>query len=314
MATPFTIACLWLSAAGVWAVDLRAVDPSLLDGSRLVAPEWNLSVSTPPGDWEWLAAPAGKGTGRNAYHALTCRSRETGAQFLVGVFDPYWRELTPDNTSRFVAGVVAGFTNSGWKAAVVESASVDIPLPKSYRFVVSAEHPNAGRRFVYGYLAARGRMFTFQHVSAEAAEPQSFRALVASYRFVGTAPTDPLDTIGRIHLEGTVALTLLVGGVGWIVNRLAGRIAVNAWNAAIVLLLVAGVVLAYQWVPRIPRDLSSFRQGEAFGAVVGGPITVPLLFALWRARALRRRRRREGGGGCAAPGQTGDGAGAHDGV
>jgi hypothetical protein len=300
MAKPFAIASLWLSAAVAWAeVDLRPVDPSLLDGSRLVAPEWNLSVSTPSGEWEWLAAPASTGTGRNAYHALTCRSRETGAQYLVGVFDPYWHELTPETTSRFVAGVVAGFTKSGWKASVLESRTLDIPLPKSHRFVVSAEHPTGGRRLVYGYLAARGRMFTFQHVSAEPDEPESFRLLVASFRFVGTAPKDPLDTIGRIHLEGAAALTLLVGGVGWIVNRLSGRVVVNAWNAAIVLLLVAGVVLAVQWVPRIPGDLSPFRQGEAFGAVVGGPITFPLLFALWRSRALRRRRLQENGQGFA---------------
>jgi hypothetical protein len=92
-----------------------------------------------------------------------------------------------------------------------------------------------------------------------------------------------LDTIGRIHLEGAVALTLLVGGVGWIVNRLAGRVVVNAWNAAIVLLLVGGVGLAVQWVPRIPSDLSAFQRGEALGALVGGPITFPLLFALWRS-------------------------------
>jgi hypothetical protein len=211
----------------------------------------------------------------------------------VAVFDPYWDALTPERAARLTAGVADGLKSHGWRIARERTEPSNVPLPGSYRFQLSAVGPSGEAVSIYGYVATRGRLFTFQHYSTESGEPPLFTSFVRSFRFVGVVPRDPLATLGQFHMVVAFAITFLLGGVGWAINRASGRAAVNLWKAAIPLLVVGAVGLAIFWIRAMPEAATSERRGYILGSVVIGPVLLPLILAVWRSIALTRRRARQ---------------------
>lgn len=282
----------WLGRAS-GAIDFQPVTPELLRGSSLYAPDLNLSLDAPGSEWEWLVSSEESGNGPNRFRAFACRLRGTPNQFVVAAFHPYWDKLTSEAAERFSAGVAASFKKQGWELADQSLELSEVPLPGSYRFQLSAIQGDGRQVFVYGYQAVKGRMFTFQHVTRDASEPPAFRAFVRSFHFVGTTPEDPLERFGQSLLFVTFALTLLVGGAGSVINKMAGRLVVNPWNVAIVLLLLGGLGFSLYWLPKLPKDLPPERWGYVFGSAIVSPVLWPLVVAIWRSCAWYRRRASE---------------------
>jgi len=276
--------------AATAGAELQPVSPERLRGQRLHAPEWNLSIAAPDATWTWWAEPAAAGA-RSTHETFACRSPE-GGEVRVIAFRHFQAELTKEDARQFAEGVASSFQRHGWQTTVRDPEPSSVPLADSFRYAIDVTGAN-GVGHVYGYLAVRGRQFAFQQVSADPSEPALFRDFVRSFAFEGTPQRDPIKIVGNVSMVLASAVTLLLGGLGWGINKAAGRIVVNLWNVAIVLLLLAGAGLAVVWLSRLPASMTAHRQGYIVGYTVAGPIVYPLAFAVWRAIVVRRRRRDE---------------------
>lgn len=274
---------------------LVPVPADLVHGTRLTVSAWNLIIDAPSTEWTWLMAPEMAGRGSNRFQGLACMSPNPAVVFRVGVFEAYHVGLTAENAADFARGSAATLQQSGWQAEVLESQPSDLPLPGSYRFVIQATSARGSVR-LYSYLAAKSRMFSFQHVTAATEEPAEFHRFVQSFRFTGAPVEDPFAALGQVHFALAAAITAFIGMVGWGINKVARRPLVNLWYLVVAVLLIGGIGLHIYFAPRLPADASPFQQGELWGRIVGGPIGWPLLFAVWRAWAVRRRRLMAGRG------------------
>jgi hypothetical protein len=289
---------LWagLAAPETPAIQWVAAPPQMIQGTRFVAPEWNVSVEAPAGPWSWFYTPELNGPRLIQSRSVACRSHDPNVQFVVSAFEGHHGAVDRDEAEAVARGAAQRFVREGWTAEVVSTTPDSAPLPGSYRYVVRGSRADA-TAFVYGYLAAKGRLFVLQHGTARENEPPEFRRFVESYRFVGNPVQDPVDGFSNLILTITCALTLLLGGIGWLVNRLAGRVVVNLWYAALATLLAVAVGVGVYISGRVARLRSPTEQGRHWGQLVIGPVFWPGLFALWRARALRRKRAAERHGG-----------------
>jgi len=281
---------LSLLGAGLAAQELEPAPSSMVSGPQLSVPELNLSVSAPSSEWQWLVSPARGDAGPNGYRAFSCRRPGSPDQFLIGVFNPYWEPETEARATQFVAGIASSFEKKGWTVESRQTEASPIPWPGSFRYALKATNQDRSPIYVYGYLGAKGRLFTFQHVSSDATEAPKFRTLMESVRFLGEAPRDPLDGAGQATLFLLAIVTLLLGGIGALINAAAKRVAVNMWRVALIFLAVIAAGLAFFWLTKLPRDTSAERRGYAYGACVVSPVLWPGLFAYWRSRRLEKRR------------------------
>lgn len=280
----WVLVCVGLCAAA----EAQGTAP-IEDARRHVAPDLGFSVAVPE---NWTCVPGGP-------HGYKCRPKEgDGAfeSFSVLVSDPVQKELTPHEVDQFVQGSMAGMREQGWQTSQSTVEGTAVPLPGFSRFSYRAGAPAQGLACIMvGYIGRDPlrREVVFMHFAQGPAEPEHFKSFVASFRWTGNVPR-PLNGVGTLNATLAVSMTLVLASVGWVINKAKGRVVVNLWKVAVVLLVVGGVGLSALWVPRIPKSLSPFDQGQVFGYAILGPLLWPALFALWRARALDRRRASEG--------------------
>jgi hypothetical protein len=210
---------------------------------------------------------------------------------VASAFESHHRGLDLEEAKDVARGAAKRYQQEGWTAEVLSTTEDSIPLPASYRYVIEARRPD-GIVHVYGYVAAKGRLFLLQHLSSRESEPSEFRRFVETFQFVGQPIPDPVQGLGQVHFAIALMVTLLLGGCGWIANRVAGRVVVNLWYAALALLVAGGIALHVALWSGRPHRGTPFEQGETWGALIGGPLFWPFLFAVWRARAVRRAARR----------------------
>lgn len=278
----------WLGRVVGTAGLVWLVGPALAgDPLRAVAPDLGFTVQVPDRDW----------TCDRQLDGYRCHPRDNdspSAGFAVTVAEPPNGRLTDADVQGYVQGSVLEARNRGWRPEEPTIQAATLPMAGFHRFAYGALIPPEGNAFlVIGYIGLdpAGRVVTFTHQAQGLTEPAAFRSFVASYRWTGNVPP-VLEGVAAVHAVWAVALTLLIGGAGWLANRSAGRIVVNAWSAALVLLLVAAVGLSRFWAPRLPARLSPVERAQVYGRVVYAPLVLPVLLAAWRARALSRKRRR----------------------
>jgi hypothetical protein len=287
------IACCWVLPLGAIAAgDVEPRPVATAGGTPLKLPEINLSLVAPGPDWEWEVESETRDSERPRHQVVTCQQKGGSGRIIVNAFEPNWQAMNASYALQFLQGVESSLKEKGCNTTSVGPDPVDIPVPGSFRFRVMCTTDAGASNNVWGYIGAADRLFTFQSVTTGAEEPQELPLLVSSYRFIGEAP-EPFRGIAPVHGFISFTLTLFLGTVGWVVNRVAGRVVVNLWRVAAVLLVVIGIGLSIFWIPRMPAGLTPHRQGRAFGYAVLGPIFWPAAIALWRSRALERRRSSE---------------------
>lgn len=273
------------------ALIFKPAPESFVEGCVLSIPDLNFYVEAPNSEWDWLVASGTQGEGKNKLHLFSC-SLYGLREISFTVSDPYWVRPTLESTSRIMNGVIAEFEKEGFVTTVSEPKPSNIPLPGSYRFQIVGENNLGARRYIYGYYATRGRAYAFMQRSVEDSEPAEFTNFVNSFKLVGKPPRVQLDGVVATHRNLAIAIIILVGSVGWVINKASGRVVFNQWNVALVMLLFAGFGLTVFWTPKFPDP-------ESVGAFIGGsifvPFFLPVLFALWRSRVLEKRKATEFG-------------------
>jgi hypothetical protein len=273
-----------ISLCGMASADIATPNEPL----RGVAPDLGFSVQVPHADWECTS-------GSN--YGFKCQPRHgdpTFATYSVFVSDPV-KDLTQDNMKDFIRGSAAGARDRGWIVGDVTVAPSTVPLTGALRFSYTAMPRSEGPACLFvGYIGQdqRRRQTTFMHLARGDAEPPEFESFVRSYRWTGHVPR-PLEGVGTVNGIFTMVITIVIGGMGGIINLAMRRVVINQWKIVLALLGVGVIGLSVFWIPRIPDGLSPFEQGETFGDVVMSPLTWPAIFAAWRARALSKKRSRE---------------------
>jgi hypothetical protein len=263
--------------------------PALADDPlRVIAPDLGFTVQVPDRDWTCERQPDG--------YRCHPRGDDSGfSAFTVVVSEPPNGRFSDADLQESVRGSVLASRDRGWRPEEPTIEASSIPLAGFHRFSYLTLMPPQGTPFVMtGYVGLDrvGRQVTFTHLAQGTSEPAAFRSFVASYRWTGNVPS-PLEGVDVVHGVWAVGLTLLIGGVGWLVNAAARRVVVNVWKVVLVLLFAAAVGLTLFWMPRLPARLSPLQRGEVCGRVIYGPLLLPALFVAWRARALSKRRRAE---------------------
>lgn len=265
-----------------------------IDGTKLVASELNVSLVAPGPDWEWLISSAPAEDGPNGFKVLACRNPDGSKMFLVAIYNPFWAPLDEDSATELVAGVRHGLENSGFTVGEATHEQTDVPLPGSDHFTMQATTPDGIDMHIFGYSAASARLFQFQHASVEPTESSEFRTFVESFELVGELPERfpeaMTEQAGNVAFAILTFLTVIVGIVGWIINRVGGRVVINAWTFLLVFLGLYLVGMSAAWWLYAPEGLESYTFGYVHGRVILGPVMFLAIVAAWRWRRVEQKR------------------------
>lgn len=273
------------------AIYLQPVPENFIEGNALSAPDLNFYVEAPGQEWDWLVASETQGEGKNTLRLFACSLYDL-RRVAITVSEPYWYPPTVESTSRLMNGMIEGFELEGFTATASVPEPSNIPLPGSYRFKIVGENKFGAIRYIYGYYAVRGRAFSISEKTVEDSEPADFTTLVSSFRFIGEPPPGPWERVPRFYVLVAISLVILVGGVGWIINKVSGRFVFNQWKVALIVQFLAAIVVVVLWFSKIPSP-------EALGAFTFNylfvPFFWPVLFASWRSREYEKRKSAEVG-------------------
>lgn len=244
---------LLLSPAAA-AQELHPVSPELVDGRILTDAAHNLRVELPDDGWQWHSLPmVASGFPGVTYVAL---EPATGTRFLVSASTAD-RAIDTGFTTGFFIGFRRSAKESGLTIRNLKHARSDIPFPDSRRFTCEAQSAAGETIHWFGYIAAAGKVFVFQHLSAGSKEDPRFTAFVRSF----DPPRPPARRASKKSL------------LAW--SNLGRRIA--PWAAGVIAVLVAASFLLSAMRPSTPGTVRQGISPLASGGLTLGAIL--LLFA-----------------------------------
>jgi hypothetical protein len=201
--------------------ELRPVPAELVDGRTLTDTEHNLRIDLPDDGWEWQSLPmVATGFPGVTYVAV---EHSTGTRFLVSVSSAD-RALDPGFTTGFFIGFRRSAKESSVTIRKLKHERSEIPFDGSSRFACEAQAASGETIHWFGYLTSAGKVFVFQHLSADETEDPRFTAFVRSF----APPRPPARSAPKRSL------------LAW--SNLGKPIA--AWAAGLIaLLVIAGVLV-----------------------------------------------------------------------
>ena len=108
--TAFALALASASAvlAQTGVPELKPVPPALLEGNRLVLPDWNCSVAAPGDGWVWTK-PGLKLEGKARSEIFVCLESATDIRLVFSLTDPAGGEISEKYVDGFLTGIRRSF-------------------------------------------------------------------------------------------------------------------------------------------------------------------------------------------------------------
>jgi hypothetical protein len=293
-----------LLAGGLTAADAQPATGSGIGGTKIVRHDLNFTIVAPSDEWAWVAMEPEPGSWLfKATHA------PTGAQAVLGVM-PLRGPLSSTLANEILAGMVDSIM--GRQPGFEETGRTVKPsdLPRSGSFDVETSIRNDAQGFalrVFGRIFSGERLFSLLVLSGDDFGREALESLVGSFQFLREPPIASLGSAGflaRAEAQprrsssttgrnpagslGVVYLlvVLLFAGLGWLVNKVAGRPVWDAGGTVLVLLLILLVIQIVGAAGAAGPDA-----GKAVGRAIGTAL-IPLLIAAWLSKRFRGQRAR----------------------
>jgi hypothetical protein len=261
----------------------------------LVRTDLNFSIAAPSQEWTWETLQP-----QPDYWAFKATHPATRSQAVLSVV-PLRQPLGHALADGIVAGMVESIVGRqpGFAEAGRSVKPSSAPRPGSFRIDTSLRNEAQGATIrVWGYVFAGDRLFSLFVLSTHDSGAQAAETLIGSFRFLRepqaavTAPVPGLSGsagTGAPRAEGAtgvgvigVLLVLLLAGLGWLVNKVAGR---PLWDGARTALLLLLILLVLQIVG--VATAGGPDMGRAVGSAMG-TLFIPLAIAAWLSQRFQR--------------------------
>jgi hypothetical protein len=264
---------------------LETVDGGVVSGNKLTVVALNFSVEAPSAEWEWKEWKKENGAARQ----FVCENRETGAYVSMMAFSGRWDSFDEEALVQFKAGIAKPWKERGFSIDEVTHETASIHLPDAFRYRYRVAAPDGSTVYGFRYSVTAGRLYVFEAVSATNQEPAELGRLVASLRILVPPSKDPAQHFGMLLTFVYLVLLFALRLVAWLAHWVTGR-DWNGWNWGCYAIVALTLIWAVYFWSQMPDDGDAGRQGEAFGAMVLGPMIWPLVFGCFMSRRFRRSR------------------------
>jgi len=302
------VSCVAVFAGGLTAASAQSAAGSGIAGHQLTRTDLNFSIAAPSDEWTWEAAQPRPDMW--VFKATHLATRSQALLSVVPLRPPFNRSLADNIVAGMVESIVGrqpGFAEAGRSLKPSQ-----VPRPGSFRVETSLRNEAQGVSIrAWGYIFAGERLFSLFVLSAHDSGEQALESLIGSFRFLrepataslsstpapadaarpdagSTAPArSPASGVGVLYL----LLVLLFAGLGWLVNKVAGR---PSWDAARTALLLLLILLVIQIALAVGAGGPD--PGRAAGRAIGTAL-IPLVVAAWLSSRFRRAKAAQPGEG-----------------